>query len=277
MKKTKMLLLLALTLVLLLALAGCGSPGEEAAQPPEASEPAPPEEPAEPETTPEEASEPAEVSWVSSEEHAGGCADCHVERDAETDHRLAAETTGVDGHPPVSNADATVKDCAACHQEGSPLAFGPILHQGHLEGAENHFVTNYGGACNQCHKLSSEGSMVVKGLEEAGTEFIAFSMTSGDQAPDGCATCHTNGGEGHDYRLAAETANVEGHPPINNPDATVADCMTCHNADGNMPFGEILHLAHYEGGEENHFTNYGSSCQNCHSLAEDGNITVKGL
>ncbi len=78
-----------------------------------------------------------------------GCAACHT-----GNYSLAAEANGIAGHPKVKD-NATYDNCLPCHRAGSKYPFGPILHKGHLVGADNHFVTNYGGACTACHVLDA--------------------------------------------------------------------------------------------------------------------------
>lgn len=95
-----------------------------------------------------------------------------------------------------------------------------------------------------------------------------------DEAPEGCASCHKKISDEKDYRLSAETKNVEGHPPVSE-DATVKTCIKCHGEDSDRPFEKVIHRIHLV--ESKYLEEYGLNCINCHQLADDGTITVKGL
>ncbi|MGD8429744.1 MAG: hypothetical protein PVH31_04985 [Ectothiorhodospiraceae bacterium] len=109
------------------------------------------------------------------------CVDCHVNRpDLGTDFRLGTlmrqweesvdpdvverlrrfvpEGMALKGrHPPVANWMRRIPaGCAGCHTADSTTAppLGPLMHGIHLTGgANNHYITHYGGKCMYCHKL----------------------------------------------------------------------------------------------------------------------------
>jgi len=105
--------------------------------------------------------------------------------------------------------------------------------------------------------------------EAAGEEGVAL-ISSADYA-DGCASCHVKTDD-HDYTLAAEIANIEGHPGV--PAETVADCMGCH-AEGPIAFKALLHRVHLEG--QYYVKRWGSACVTCHAVSVEGEAFVKGL
>ena len=278
-----------------LVIAGCGEKAEEepSGEPEQQSEEQnaeqPEEQAEEPEASEEEQTaageeqaaeeEGQEFTFVASSEKPDACASCHIKVDEEKDYRLGIEVTHIEGHPELA-ADATVDQCMMCHKaDGAAPPFEKLLHEVHLLGEENHFVDNYGGACNQCHKMADSGALVVKGLEKEGTKFVDIKTANVDLAENGCASCHVKTDEEHDYRLGIEVSHIEGHPGVSE-DAAISDCITCHK-DGNIgpAFKEMLHLKHFKPGaeEESHYANYGYSCRNCHSIAEDGTIGVKGI
>ncbi|NLY55465.1 MAG: hypothetical protein GX058_03025 [Firmicutes bacterium] len=78
-----------------------------------------------------------------------GCAACHT-----GNYSLAKEANAIQGHPKVAD-NANYDACVRCHGPNSKWPFGPILHKGHLVGADNHFITNYGGDCKLCHVLDA--------------------------------------------------------------------------------------------------------------------------
>lgn len=74
-------------------------------------------------------------------------------------------------HPAVSGAVSDVpRKCLACHGKASTKAppFAVMLHAIHLEGgAENHFVSLFGGSCTHCHKLDAKtGKLTVPSAAE---------------------------------------------------------------------------------------------------------------
>ena len=94
-----------------------------------------------------------------------GCVDCHRDEGGGHQKRLN-ESLAEQGHV---NIEAIVKqipkDCAMCHRAG--VAAGSIQlisHKTHYQNAEeNHFVTEYQGACLNCHTLNSDtGDMGMK-------------------------------------------------------------------------------------------------------------------
>ncbi|BAS26070.1 hypothetical protein [Limnochorda pilosa] len=103
-------------------------------------------------------------------------------------------------------------------------------------------------------------------------------ITVADDHPNGCVDCHKPDSK---YSLQAEVTNLAdagGHPDVASKMKEPADCLMCHESDGRLPMGEIMHVAHLTGGAENHFiSGYDGECMYCHSLGDDGSIGVKGL
>ncbi len=95
-----------------------------------------------------------------------------------------------------------------------------------------------------------------------------------DDNPNGCVDCHRDAGGGQDYRLNKSLAE-QGHVNI---EAIVKkipkDCAMCHRAGaaaGSIQL--IIHKAHYQNPEENHFvTNYQGACLSCHTLNSDTGV-----
>ncbi|MCF6335227.1 MAG: hypothetical protein L3J12_05770 [Spirochaetales bacterium] len=93
-------------------------------------------------------------------------------------------------------------------------------------------------------------------------------ITVDDTAPNGCVDCHTNKGDGQDYRLNISLAK-EGHVKIDAMVKTLPnDCMLCHKDGSKAKALSIqVHEAHYGEEDESHFiSNYQGSCLQCHSL-----------
>jgi hypothetical protein len=72
--------------------------------------------------------------------------------------RAAAPGATLTGkHPAVAGAVSDVpRKCLVCHGKTATKAppFAAMLHAIHLEGgAENHFLSLFGGSCTHCHKL----------------------------------------------------------------------------------------------------------------------------
>jgi len=116
------------------------------------------------------------------DDHPNGCVNCHRERpDIGRDFRLSTyiEEWATEGaseeiielaqaawpeasltgkHPNVAGMVATQEIpgvCVTCHAEGSDKPLDRYLHLQHFYGgAENHFVTLYGGYCTQCHTVA---------------------------------------------------------------------------------------------------------------------------
>ena len=99
------------------------------------------------------------------DDYPNGCVDCHsgagVGREPLLNISLAEQ-----GHV---NVDAIVKqvpkDCTMCHKAGAPSgSMQLITHKGHYQNVEaNQFVTDYQGACLNCHTLNSDtGEMGMK-------------------------------------------------------------------------------------------------------------------
>ena len=85
-----------------------------------------------------------------------GCIDCHKDEGGGKDFRLNTELSKLNGHPKIDNIVKTVpKDCLICHKGGpKPPALGQSLHMVHFQKpSENVFVTQFKGACLNCHSL----------------------------------------------------------------------------------------------------------------------------
>jgi hypothetical protein len=123
------------------------------------------------------------------------------------------------------------------------------------------------------------GAGVALTAASAGDAPFLPGITAKDENPNGCVDCHKNLGEGKDYRVIAELANVKGHPKIDKIVKTVPkDCTMCHKAGGKVPeLNLVIHKVHYRKPAENVFVNvYKGACLNCHSLdADTGAMGVK--
>jgi hypothetical protein len=79
---------------------------------------------------------------------------------------VIAELAKINGHPKIDKIVKVVpKDCLICHKGGpKPPSFNQAMHKVHFEKpAENPFVTEYKGACLNCHSLDFDtGEMSVK-------------------------------------------------------------------------------------------------------------------
>ncbi|WP_227764251.1 multiheme c-type cytochrome [Zhaonella formicivorans] len=262
----KRLLLFGVVLLLaLFVIVGCGQKDaaqQEAGQAPAAeSQPAdsqPAENQSEQGTTGD-----AEMVFVSSGE-VNGCNDCHKKVAEDKDYSLTAELKKIEGHPQLEAKG--VADCTSCHQGDNGL--NKVLHKAHY-GQDSVFVSEYKGACVQCHKLSESGKLTVAGLEPQGTKFVTVEVAMVDKAPGGCNDCHKKVAEDKDYTLAAEIKNIKGHPEVLADN--VQACLSCHK-EGNLAFNTILHKAHLQGEV---YKEYGNSCINCHDQQND--MKVKGL
>lgn len=111
---------------------------------------------------------PAIPGITVADDHPNGCVDCHKKVSDTKDYSLPAEIKAMakDGkHPDVASMVKGPADCLKCHGEKAKLPLGKILHEAHLTGDDNHFITNYGGQCMYCHSLDkASGKMAVKGL-----------------------------------------------------------------------------------------------------------------
>lgn len=98
-------------------------------------------------------------------------------------------------------------------------------------------------------------------------------LTSEDEAPNGCVSCHT--GKRHlkamldalDHRDMGDTIRLV-------PD----DCKSCHEDDDELEaLGPVAHSMHYARGSKSEFVvKHGGSCLHCHALATgSGEVTVK--
>ncbi len=100
------------------------------------------------------------------DDHPNGCVSCHVNVGPNKDYRLNAELAKNPKHPKIDKVVKVVpNDCAICHKEGAKVGvLSLIAHKNHYANAkENAFVTNYQGACLNCHSLDpATGAMTVK-------------------------------------------------------------------------------------------------------------------
>ena len=98
--------------------------------------------------------------------HPNGCVDCHQKVSDTQDYRLNVELANLDGHPNVAPIMKTIpKDCSMCHKQGGAAPqVSVFVHKDHYKNpGENHFVTDYRGACLECHSLNiGTGEMTVK-------------------------------------------------------------------------------------------------------------------
>jgi hypothetical protein len=93
-------------------------------------------------------------------------------------------------------------------------------------------------------------------------------LTAADKLPKGCVDCHSNQGEGKDYRLNVSLKQVKGHPDIASIVKTVpTDCAMCHKEGTPKALSTALHKSHYEKLAESSFVKfYSGECLNCHTL-----------
>jgi len=108
---------------------------------------------------------------------------------------------------------------------------------------------------------------------ETKQEDVKEELAIRDNAPEGCATCHVKKDD-KDYTLAAEVKQFPNHPTLP-PDATVKNCVACHGPTSERPLGRILHVGHLKGNV--YPKKYDSNCINCHRMADNGDMAVKGL
>ncbi len=121
------------------------------------------------------------------------------------------------------------------------------------------------------------GSLVLMGQAKA-KPFLP-GITVADEHPNGCVDCHSNQGQGKDYRLNVSLAKIQGHPKV---DAIVKQvpqgCLICHKEAGKAgPLNIVLHKAHYAKSADSPFVQfYQGACLNCHKLdAASGKLTMK--
>jgi hypothetical protein len=120
------------------------------------------------------------------------------------------------------------------------------------------------------------GALLLTAADNAKPPYLP-GITVADDQPNGCVDCHSNQGEGKDYRLSVSLAKLVKHPKI---DAIVKkvpnDCLMCHKAGANA-LNLVLHKAHYGKGADSAFVKfYQGACLNCHKLdIASGNTTVK--
>ncbi|MGA2642185.1 MAG: hypothetical protein ABSG21_14930 [Spirochaetia bacterium] len=95
-----------------------------------------------------------------------GCVDCHKDQGDGKDFTVIAELAKISGHPKIDKiAKVVPKDCLICHKGGpKPPVFNQAMHRVHFQKpAENRFITEYKGACLNCHSLDlTTGEMSMK-------------------------------------------------------------------------------------------------------------------
>ena len=97
-------------------------------------------------------------------------------------------------------------------------------------------------------------------------------ITSPDESPEGCVSCHKD-----EMRLDKKLAALK-HRKIDKVAVIPDDCKTCHVEDeGLESIAMIAHSMHYAMGSKSDFvTRHGGSCLNCHAMATgSGEVTVK--
>lgn len=109
------------------------------------------EQPPEPETT-----------QIIEDQAPNGCPSCH-QKEGDQDYRLSTEIKNIANHPPVPE-EAQVKDCMPCHGAQSDRPFTKIMHRVHLVEGE-HYTDRYDRNCINCHTISDQGEVKVKGLQ----------------------------------------------------------------------------------------------------------------
>ncbi|GAW91154.1 hypothetical protein [Calderihabitans maritimus] len=156
-KHTRLLIFVVVLVAVAVLLTGCPPRGEEPSpqQKQEAKQEA--------EKPGEEKSPEPNAAQMMEDQAPNGCVSCHRKKD-DKDYRLSAEVKNIEGHPQVKE-DATLKDCIQCHGHESERPFRTILHRIHLVEGE-HYLEKYDKNCINCHRVSEEGEVTVKGLEE---------------------------------------------------------------------------------------------------------------
>lgn len=98
---------------------------------------------------------------TSADKFPNGCVSCHS-----GDYSIPKEIAKIKGHPDVSKMVKSVPDgCVVCHS-GKAGAKAPALavavHAVHFgpDAAKNTFVTNYSGACLNCHKFDAKTNVM---------------------------------------------------------------------------------------------------------------------
>jgi len=98
-------------------------------------------------------------------------------------------------------------------------------------------------------------------------------ITSPDEAPEGCVSCHTGAMNLKNKLAALKHRNIDGKVEVI-PD----DCKSCHSEDqGLESMAMIAHSMHYASISNSEFiTKHKGSCLNCHMMATGtGEVTVK--
>lgn len=98
-------------------------------------------------------------------------------------------------------------------------------------------------------------------------------ITSPDDAPEGCVSCHTGAMVLKNKLAALKHRDIDAKVKII-PD----DCKSCHSEDqGREPLSMIAHSMHYASISNSEFiTKHKGSCLNCHMMATgSGEVTVK--
>ncbi|MBO8169221.1 MAG: hypothetical protein H0Z35_08565 [Thermoanaerobacteraceae bacterium] len=91
------------------------------------------------------------------------CNSCHRKVSEEKDYTLTAELKAMKeefNHPAMEVKNG--EDCLTCHKPDGDNPLDKAVHKVHLTGEDNHFVSNYGGSCRNCHAVAETGEMTTK-------------------------------------------------------------------------------------------------------------------
>ena len=119
------------------------------------------------------------------------------------------------------------------------------------------------------------GALLVAGAALAADPPKAYlpGLTSTDEAPKGCVSCHT--GKRH---LKAMLDALDHRDMKDKIQVVPDDCKSCHeDGDELEALGPVSHSMHYARGSQSDFVvKHGGSCLHCHALATGtGEVTVK--
>ena len=98
-------------------------------------------------------------------------------------------------------------------------------------------------------------------------------ITSPDETPEGCVSCHTGTMLLKNKLAALKHRNIDSKVNVI-PD----DCKSCHTEEqGLESLAMIAHSMHYAAGSKSDFVSkHGGHCLNCHAMATgSGEVTVK--
>jgi hypothetical protein len=105
-------------------------------------------------------------------------------------------------------------------------------------------------------------------------------ITSADELPNGCVSCHKNEGDGIPLRLNVMLSRIANHPKVDTLIKIVPkDCGMCHKEGAKMgDLPDVVHKAHFGKGADSKFVKlYQGSCLNCHAVnTATGVMSIKG-